>query len=50
MIAVIIVILLVLDIAYASWGPKLWPFLRSCARALTIKAVGIVATKGVFGN
>ena len=38
-------------IRYASWGPILWPFLRSSARALAIKAVrGTVAIKGNFGN
>ena len=39
------------SIIYASWGPEFWPFLRSSARALTIKAVrGAVATNGVFDN
>ena len=37
--------------AYASWGPVFWPFLRSSARAPTIKAVrGTVAMKGVLDN
>ena len=34
-----------------TWGPKFWPFLRSSARAPTIKVVrGTVAIKGVFDN
>ena len=38
-------------ILYASWGPILWPSLRSSARAPTIKAVRrTVAIKGVFNN
>ena len=38
-------------IYYASWGPIFWPFLRSPARAPTIKAVrGSVAIKDIFGN
>ena len=38
-------------IAYAPWGPILWPFLRSSARAPTINAVrGTVAIKGVLDN
>ena len=36
---------------YASWGPILWPFLRSSARDPTIKAVrGTVAIKGAFST
>ena len=37
--------------SYASWAPIFWPFLKSSARALTIKAVrGTVAIKGICGN
>ena len=36
---------------YMSWGPLFWPFLRSPARAPTIKAMwGTVAIQGVFDN
>ena len=38
-------------ISYASWGPRVWPPLRSSAQDLTIKAVrGTVAIKGFFVN
>ena len=34
---------------YASWGPIFWPFLRSAARAPTIKAArGTVAIKAIL--
>ena len=36
---------------YASWGPMFWPFLRSPARAPTIRAVrATVAIKNIFDN